>query len=363
MKVLLVSNMYPDANNPSYGVFVKKFADELDKMNIQWNKAVMFKKDGKIRKVCEYVKFYSKAFFQAIFGKYDVIYIHYASHSSAPILAASIFRRLRIYTNVHGSDIVPENNVQKYMQRYTKRILKKSEKIIIPSQYFKDYVKEKYGVKESTFYIYPSAGVDTKLFHQMSNEEIEKERKKLIDNTSTLIFGMAGRISAGKGWDVFIKAIRIAKDKGIKCKYVIVGSGPEENKMDELIEKYDLKEDIRRIKLLPQEELCKIYNAIDYFVFPTKREGESLGLVALEAMSCGTPVIASNFAAPKYYIENDVNVYLFTVDDPFALAERISFCTQNRPKMKEGVAQTAYRYSNDNIRQELVKIFDLEKLG
>lgn len=366
MKVLLVSNMYPDNKNPSYGIFVAKFATELDKVNIQYDRAVMQKRNGMIGKVVEYLRFYIRAFCMALFGSYDVIYIHYASHSSAPILAAGKFRKLVIYTNVHGSDVVPENSRQQYMQKYTKKVLEKSQKVIVPSLYFKNYVKEKYGVNGSEIYIYPSAGIDLNVFHEMSKAEIEEERKKLADNIRLPIFGMAGRISSGKGWDVFVKAVKLAKKNGVDAIYVIVGSGPEEGKLEEFIEQNDLKGDIKRINLLPQEALCRFYSAIDYLVFPTKREGESLGLVALEAMACGTPVIASNFAAPKYYIENGVNGYQFEVNNPSDLAERIEFCAQNRNirlEMKEGALRTANQYTNDSIRYELIRIFDEKEIG
>ena len=85
--------------------------------------------------------------------KYDIIYIHYASHSAAPVLIANKLRKLNIYTNVHGSDVVPENASQEKMQKYTKEILKLSSKIIVPSEYFKKLVSEKYHIDKNKIHI------------------------------------------------------------------------------------------------------------------------------------------------------------------------------------------------------------------
>lgn len=91
----------------------------------------------------------------------------------------------------------------------------------------------------------------------------------------------------------------------------------------EVLEKrLNVEENLIRFDLLPQEELVSIYNVSDAFIFPTRREGESLGLVAIEAMACGTPVIASDFAAPKYYVQEDVILISFSLMN-YSLQKRI----------------------------------------
>lgn len=360
MKVLLVSNMFPDSKHPTYGVFVKKFADELDKLGIPYSEAVMHRKNGKISKILGYGAFFIKTFFKSLFGKYDVVYIHYASHSSAPVLAAGHFRKMNIYTNVHGSDVVPENSRQEKMQKYTKKALRVSRKIIVPSEYFKKYTSDKYGISEDNFYVYPSGGIDAKVFYEMDNKS-ELKKQFGIDNNYP-VFGMAGRISKDKGWDTFLYAISEAKERGIKANYVIVGSGKEENKFDDIMKKLGLENDIIRIGLLAQDKLAEFYNAIDYFVFPTKREGESLGLVAIEAMACGKPVIASDFAAPKYYVNNNINGYKFEMGDSKSLADVITKCAsvQNDEytALKQNARKTAASYESGQIQGMLKKVFE-----
>lgn len=364
MKVLVVSNMYPDEKHPSYGIFVKRYIDELDKIGILHQESVMHQHDGKLSKLFGYITFYVGTYFKVLFGGYDCVYVHQASHSSPPVIAAAKIRKPQIYTNVHGCDVAPENASQEKMQKYTKSILKSSARVIVPSEYYKEYVEKKYAIGDSKIFIYPSAGIDKNVFYEKNAKQKAVAKEKYGLNGDHPIFGMAGRISEGKGWDTFVEAIDILKKENVKATFVIVGSGREDDKLNALIKVRHLSDAVVRIGLLPQNELCDFYNAIDYFVFPTRRESESLGLVAIEAMACGIPVIASDFAAPKYYIEDGINGYKFKVGDSRQLAEIIKSCcttvdAKSYQRLHDGAIATAERYSTENIRVQLVTAMNL----
>lgn len=360
--------MYPSEKHPSYGIFVKKFIEELDECHIEYNKAVMHKHSQILSKTVAYIKFYTEAFMKIFLGSYDVIYIHYASYSSMPVIAASHLKNLNVFVNLHGSDVVPENRRQESMHKYTKQVLAISNKVVVPSIYFKNLVAQKYQLNKEEIYVYPSAGIDKKVFFEMAPKEKERQRNKYIGigNGDLPVFGMAGRISKDKGWDVFVEAISILKKKGFTARYVIVGAGTEEKELDNLIRTHQLENDINRLPLLSQGELAGFYNAIDYLVFPTKREGESLGLVAIEAMACGTPVISSDFAAPKYYVIDDVNGYKFAAGDAEDLANKMIYCVENENKkieLKKVALKTADMFDKKEIRKLLYKIFDVNENG
>ena len=104
---------------------------------------------------------------------------------------------------------------------------------------------------------------------------------------------------------------------------------------------------------------------MDFFVFPTEREGESLGLVAIEAMACGTPVIASNYAAPKYYV-NKNNGLTFDKGNEFELYQKIAeaneiYLSDNLDVFHEGAIVTAGKFFTDNIRHNLSQIMGMEE--
>lgn len=359
MKMLVVSNMYPNKKAPFYGVFVQRFCKEIEKINIQYDLSIMHKKSGKVRKIIGYIVFYCKTFCYSLFGRYDLVYIHYASHSSFPILCANKLKKMKIFTNVHGSDIVPENAHQQKMQKYSMRIIEKSEKIIVPSEYFREYVCKKYSLNYSKVYVYPSAGVDDIFYFPHSMEKRLEDIEKFGFSQDKIRVGFVGRITAKKGWSTFVRMadliIRTRKD----IQFILVGTGNEEKQLEALIKQLGLKSFIKCLDFQPPEQLAQIYNCFDLFIFPT--EGESLGLVALEAMACGVPVIASNISAPKYYIEDGVNGYKFEVGNISKLSLAVYLYIDLPKEKKDEICSAAYttgsRYYSKCILESLISIF------
>lgn len=359
MNILVVSNMYPDKRYPTYGIFVKRFCDELSRLNIKYDYSVMKKASGKVRKILNYIEFYLKTISLLIFNHYDIVYVHYASHSSLPVLIVSHLKKLHIYVNVHGSDVIPQNEKQEKMQQFTKKIIDKSQKIIVPSSYFKKVVMEKYAVVEDKISIFPSAGIDPNIFHPIKQENSVTLKQELGLNNDIPIFGFASRISRGKGWDIFVQAIGILKEKGINAQFVLVGSGPQVNQLDFLIKSKGLDNSIIRLDLLPQTKLADFYNVIDFFVFPTQLH-ESLGLVGLESMACGTPIIASKIGAVTGYLVDESNGFSFTAGSAEGCAEAMTRGLTLKPKvrviMQENALKTARKYYKENIEKCLIKI-------
>src|SRR5699024_3383369 len=104
-------------------------------------------------------------------------------------------------------------------------------------------------------------------------------------------------------------------------KFIVVGSGAEEQKFNELVKKLQLENKIVRFKLQDQTNLRHIYNSLDLFCFPTYRKSESLGLVGLEAMACGKITISTKERAPPSYIIDEKNGFLVPEKDSDKLAE------------------------------------------
>lgn len=353
MKILVVSNMYPNDEYPSYGVFVKRFCQQLETIGIDYDKSVMLKSGSKIKKIITYIKFYCLTVIKILLKKYDLVYIHYASHSGIPVLFARRLKKFSIYTNVHGSDVVPENSKQEKFQKYTNQLMKISERIIVPSDYFKDYVSGKYSVDKEKLYVYPSAGVNAEVFHPYKEEEKKEKMKSLGLEEKYTYVGFVGRISYGKGWDTFVKAASIVGQKRPEVRFIIVGSGPDREKLNALIDESGIESSIIRYDLLPQKELADLYNILSVFIFPTEREGESLGLVSVEAMACGVPVIASDYAAPKYYIQESLNGFKFEKANYKELAEKINLYLNCDDSKQREIRQNALKVSKSYLTTEI----------
>lgn len=360
MKILVISNMYPSGKVPNYGTFVKNFCDHLDEIGINYSKVVKTKDSNKI---ISYIMYYLKVFYHILFNKYDVIYVHYASHNALPLLILNKLKRIKIYTNVHGGDVVPQTNIQRKMQKFTKRLLHISEKVIVPSMYFRNLMEEMYNIPKRKINIYPSAGVNNELFYPYSKgERLKLEEINIEENIDYI--GYIGRLEAGKGWDTFLKAIHMLKSEGKleNKKIIMIGNGVQHEEYMGLIKDYNLNSDVIYIESLPQDQLPIIYNFLSVFCFPTERKGESLGLVALEALACGVPVISSDYAAPQYYIKEGYNGFKFEKGNSRLLADKI-YNFFNLPDKKvslirKNAYETGSTYYSNNIKSELEVIFE-----
>jgi L-malate glycosyltransferase len=362
MKIYLISNMYPDEKHPNYGVFVKNTEKILTDSGHTIFKTVLRKSTNKYKKLINYILYYLKILLFGLFRKYDVIYVHYAAHNSLPLLLLkSLKKNVKIITNVHGSDVVPEVPSQEKYQPYVQRLLKASEIVITPSEYFKNLVSRKYNLASNKIQVFPSGGVDFKVFFEVENKE--QLFKELSLDPSYKYIGFVGRIDVGKGWDIFLKAVKGLKEEGYlqNKKAIIVGSGKQQSLFEKFIKEHNLSSDIIYYPLLPQAELRKIYNCLSVFCFPTTREGESLGLVGLEAMACGTPVIGSSIGGLLDYIINGNNGYLFQVGNGNDLKEKLiryfELSEQEVYNMKQNAKETAKQFAVEHIKPKLSRIF------
>ena len=341
--------MYPSKTDALYGVFVKNFREGLEKEKIVFS-AVSFiygRKANILSKLLAYLKLYFSACFNFVFQKYDIIYVHYMSHN-APILALLLFlfkNKRPLVINVHGDDVTDSEG--KEIDNLNRYVLKRTNLVVVPSSYFKDLILKNYSfLTPNQVFVSPSGGIDSSIFYPII--------RPLNDLP---IIGMVSRIDAGKGWDDFLKALYFLKSKKIAFKAIIAGRGSEEKKMKSMLQDRELCDEVEYLGPIRQDKLVHLYTKMDVLIFPTKREAESLGLVGLEAMSCGTPVIGGNIAGLKTYIDDGKNGILFQPGDVPALAQSIekylSFSDSEKSAMKNAAYETAKKYESTSVTIKL----------
>lgn len=359
-KVLLVSNMYPSKKNPHYGVFVQNMENILLEENIKVSKSVLQKSTNKVIKLLSYVIFYGKTTFKGLFGSYDCIYAHYASHTALPLLIIKKIKpKTKIVMNVHGNDIVPEDKKDKKYLSLVVKILNCSDKIVSPSKYFEEILINEYNIQVSKIFVSPSGGVDAEVFAPVS--KLEAKKKNNLDETVRYI-GYVSRIEKDKGWDILLYAIdQIRNSLKDDIKFLFVGSGSQDEEFNKLVEKLELENMIIKLAFFPQKDLKNIYSSLDFFVFPTYRKSESLGLVGLEAMACETLVLASDMGGPKTYIKDGINGILFKSKNSKDLANKIVQILNIEPKLKNDIKKnaraTALCYEKNKVKKEFIEKF------
>ena len=109
MKLLIISNMYPSANDPVYGTFVKVFADSMKAYNSEGVTQLIVirgRDGGRWKRLLKYVSFYVGVLYNLLFHTYDLVYVHTIAYPVVPIRLAALFRHhLPLVFNVHGGDV------------------------------------------------------------------------------------------------------------------------------------------------------------------------------------------------------------------------------------------------------------------
>ena len=167
-----------------------------------------------------------------------------------------------------------------------------SDVSVAVSSSIKDWMKG-YGYKSEKIEVIPNP-VDVK-FYSLNQEVRDETRKKWGIEDNEIVIAGAGRFEHEKGFDVLIKAVE-RLPRGMPFRLWLAGDGPEKEKLKSLVRKYSFLEDKMEFWGFV-DDIRPFLWASDIFVLPS-REPESFGLILLEAMASGLPVIATLFGGP-----------------------------------------------------------------
>jgi phosphatidyl-myo-inositol dimannoside synthase len=147
------------------------------------------------------------------------------------------------------------------------------------------------------------------------------------------------RIVPNKGIDVVLRALAILDKKNIPFHYVIAGSGPERESLEELALHLGLNDRVEFTGYVPEESKWPLLHAADLFVMPSRvnpmEQHEGFGIAFLEAAACGIPSIGSNAGGiPDAVIDGETGI-LVEPDSAEKLADALIFFYQNPEKRRE----------------------------
>ena len=211
-------------------------------------------------------------------------------------------------------------------------------------------------------------GVDLSRFYPIPPDEA-KEFIGIPPCDRMLLF--VGRIEPLKGIDTLIEAIALMRNQGVfkersLCLSVIGGDpeidpdgmSAEMSRVQELRAQYGLNDLVTFLGKRSQDTLPYYYSASEAVVVPSQYE--SFGMVALEAMACGTPVVASQVGGLAFLVQDGVTGFTVPTSDPASLAERLTALINNpelRQRMGGEAASFAKEYSWEVIAKQIVELY------
>jgi D-inositol-3-phosphate glycosyltransferase len=219
-----------------------------------------------------------------------------------------------------------------------------ADRVVAPSPWEKEQMIFYHQAQPEKIKVIP-CGVDLKVFKPI----ISLTAKKFLGLLEKKFILFVGRIDAIKGIDVLIRAIHHLTCKPLRSNQelglIIVGGEMDADPQMENQEMQRLRKMVARMKLQDrvafwgsqrQDLLPYFYSSAEALVLPSRYE--SFGMVALEAMACGTPVIASRVGGLQYTVEDGRTGFLTPEGDWRLLAERICEIIENPPLREKLVA-------------------------
>ncbi len=193
------------------------------------------------------------------------------------------------------------SGLQRLIRQYERWFYDAVDIVITPSSVTQTYLIEAVGLSTPVEVV--SNGIDTSFFRPVDATPFLIDHG--IDDTDRII-GYTGRHSPEKDLFDLLEAV-----DGTNITLLLAGDGPTRTYLERRAG--DIDADIRFLGFLDYEDLPAFFSALDVFAFPSSTETQ--GLVALQAIACGTPVVAADAGALVETVEHDVTGYRYSPGD------------------------------------------------
>lgn len=281
----------------------------------------------------------------AEFENLDLLHVHYAiPHASSAYLAKNILKSkkdIKIITTLHGTDITLVGLEPSFLP-LVKFSIEESDGVTAVSRFLKEKTLTNYNI-EKNIEVIPNF-IDTDLFKPGGACDFRKHiapgGEKVLVHTSN--FRQVKRV---------VDTIKILDkvNKEIPTKLILVGDGPDRYECEQLARQLNL---IDHVKFLgKQEGLVEILNSADIFLIPS--QSESFGLAALEAMSCGKPVVSSSVGGLPELIKHNETGFIAEIGDVDRMAKYVVDLLTNEKK---------YEAFSNSSRERALNKFDKSKV-
>jgi len=269
----------------------------------------------------------------------------------------SKFKKKKFIVTVHGSEI-PLLEKFSFFKKMTVNSMNNSSKVITSNNYLKNKLVEM-GVKsEKIVLIRPTPNF---VEHKSDLQTLTNFREKFTSKKNKVIL-YVGRLTEVKGVEYLIRSIPLIKTKNTHL--LIVGEGVLHDELKKLTKSLQIEDKVTFFGAANRDELSLLYDISDVFVLPSivTSEGatEGTGLVILEAMESGLPVIASSVGGIPETIQHEQNGLLANEKNPSLIAksiDRILSDNSFKDKLVENSKITVNEFSSTIIGKKYYEIF------
>lgn len=306
--------------------------------------------------------------------KYDLVHAHYWLSGMAGKLLKDAWEipMIQMFHTLGKMKLqfgrTPEEKEGEYRLKGENFVLDTADLIVAATQAEQSQLQNLYGLDREKIAVIPP-GVNTHHFYPIPPDEA-KEAIGISPKDRMALF--VGRIEPLKGVDTLIRAMSIVKRncRSFICPHylIIIGGDPDGDhetlsgemaRLQALAKDLGLDEIVIFLGKRGQNTLPYYYSAAEVVVMPSHYE--SFGMVALEAMACGTPVIASRVGGLAHLIKDGETGYFVPAQDPEKLAEKLqSLFVDHDLRAEFGAQAAAYAkgFSWEKITKQMMGVYE-----
>lgn len=362
MKILFVARGYPKSENNMLGLFERDQALAMKNLGYDVAYAVLDMRSIRRNRKLGYVHYCDKGLpvfemnlplgnlplqwiaasekiaikglfkhIQSVWGLPDVVHAHFYK------IAVGIWdffqgEHIPVVVTEHAS-AVANGSLSKKAKRLLKRTYKNVDTVISVSNPLAELISKSYDIQPI---VIPNMVV---LDNSMTSEKKHARFR----------FASSANLVHRKGIDILLDAFSQVVQKNKNIELVIYGDGPERKNLERQIKELNLVDYVILYGRYERAILSKEYAKADVFVLPSRKE--TFGVVYIEAMYCGLPVIATRCGGPEDFVTDDVGILVHN-EDCFALADAMFH-----------VIETINDYDREHISEYVYRMFAPEQVA
>ena len=281
--------------------------------------------------------------------KPDIAHLHFPNPPGE--LGQLFLGQSQRFVLTYHSDVVRQKYLLRVYKPFLWKVLAKADRIIATSP---NYIRSSpYLSRFADKCMVVPLGIDLKPFQNVDNGKVQAIRQRY--GSPLLLF--VGKLRYYKGLQYLLEAMR-----RIEARLLVVGAGPMEGEWQALAEDLGLQDRVIFLGEVPDEELPLYYHACDLFVLPASHRSEAFGVVQIEAMACGKPVICTELGTGTSYINVHGETGLVVPPrDPKVLVEAINQLLADeglRKRLGEQGRRRAMEFSKEAMVDRIVRLYE-----
>lgn len=292
--------------------------------------------------------------------KIDLIHAHWILPQGYIAYLMKKWYHIPYIATAHAGDVFPLKN--KFLKALAKKVIKNADFATANSNFTKKTILEIFPNLDKNKIAVVPMGVDLANFNH-SKKSISLRYKYKINRELLLT---VGRLAEKKGIKYVIEAMPKVLEEFPEAKLMVVGDGPEKQDLIKLTTMQNLGHAVIFVSKVSHKELPKFYASADLFIGPSivtkSGDTEGLGVVFLEALASGTPVIGSNVGGIPDIIKEGVTGVLVEEKNPEELAKKIIELLKHKElrdkTVKNGKALIEKNYSWESVGKKFRLVYE-----